>query len=247
MKKTFLLLAVLFLCGVANAQYYYYNTAPWDGNKSYSLHVGTDFDIVPRNFGELTSDLVSTPGLAAAFRYEGDKNINEHLSWGYQVELNYLAQNYSYNKAKTEFINNIETAVVEHNKFNWWDGEIDLRFSFSYWPTENIEIQAAAGIFLSPVFGIKGETYQTLAGTELEVPDSRKDVKLPAFFNFGTGISTLLQCKYFFSEDFFVSLSARDNIGLNLFGNGLFGDGDYFAAGGQRGIVMLGVGYKILK
>lgn len=245
MKKTLLILATLFLCGAANAQYYYYNTAPWDGNKSYSLNVGTDFSITPRDFGELTSDLVSTPGLAASFRYEGDKNINEHLSWGYQFELNYLAQNFTYDKSTTESIGGATVPVIQHNNFNWWDGEVDVRFSFSYWPTESIEIQAAAGIFLSPIFGINGEQYETLPGSTVEVAGSREEVKVPVFFNFGSGVSTMLQCKYFFTENFFASLSLRDNISVSLFGSDF--SEEFASNGGQRGIVMLGVGYKFIK
>lgn len=248
-KTTIILFALLVMGGVANAQYYYYNTRPWDGNKSYSLHIGTDFSITPRNFGETTTDLVAMPGLAASFRYEGDKSINERLSWGYQVEVNYLAENFSYNQATTRTIGNATVPVVKHNKFNWWDGEVDFRLSLAYWIGDNIELQAAAGIFVTPIFGLNGETYETLASSDVEVADSRKETKVPLMFNFNfnTGISTMIQAKYFFNENFYVSLSARDNIGLNLFGGALSEGNDYANQGGQRGIVMLGVGYKFIK
>ena len=251
MKKAFILLAAVILCGVANAQYYYYtNAAPWDGNKAYSINVGTDFSITPRNFGELTTDLVSTPGLAASFRYEGDKNISEKLSWGYQVELSYLSQNFSYNKTQTEYPTSSSTQAVdvtEYATLKWWDGQLDLRLSFSYWLNDNIELQAAAGIFYGVVYGVSGETYKEITATHTEIPGTRDTVNVPAnIFSFDMGVSTLLQCKYFFNENFFVSLSARDNIGLNFFGDDFEGTG-LSSKGGQRGVIMAGVGYKFIK
>ena len=250
MKKAFILLAAIILCGAVHAQYYYYtNTAPWDGNKAYSLNVGTDFSLVPRNFGELTQDLKSTPGLAASFRYEGDKNISERLSWGYQIELSYLSQNYTYNKTENQWVEPLNTSqtVTQYADLDWWDGQVDIRLSFSYWINDNIELQLAAGIFYGVVYGISGETYQAIANTDTEIPGTRETVKIPAnIFSFDMGVSTLLQCKYFFNENFFVSLSARDNIGLNFFGDS-FSDEAFGSNGGQRGIVMLGVGYKFIK
>ena len=245
MKKTFILLAAMLLCGIANAQYYYYNTAPWDGNKSYSLNAGTDFSIVPRNFGESSHDITVSPGIAASLRYEGDKNINERLSWGYQVEASYLSLGYGYQSdigATTT-----EPAMTQISNVNWWDGQLDIRLSFSYWFNDNIELQAAAGVYSGIIYGISGEKYKVLKGTETEVPESRETLKGGmSFFNFDMGISTLLQCKYFFNENFFVSLSLRDNIGVNFFNDEDL-TGEYNGNNGQRGIVMLGVGFKIIK
>ncbi len=251
MKKAFLLLAAVVLCGIANAQYYYYtNAAPWDGNKSYILNVGTDFSITPRNFGELTNDLKSTPGIAASLRYEGDKNISERLSWGYQVELSYLAQGFSYNKTQQEYPTTTSptaTDVTTYATIDWWDAQLDMRLSFSYWFNDNIELQLAAGIYYGVANGLKGETYKELTATGTEIPDSRETVNVPFnIFSFDFGISTMLQAKYFFNENFFVSLSAHDNIGLSVFGDD-FNDSAFGNNGGQRGVVMVGVGYKFIK
>lgn len=247
MKKTALLVVALLALGTSvNAQYYYYNTTPWDGNKAYSLNVGTNFNITPLNLGDNIDGLKVLPGLSASFRYEGDKNINERLSWGYQVEFTYLNRLFDYSENKLEEINNVPNVpVTEHSHITWWDGQFDIRFSFSYWFNDYFELQAAAGVYASPIFGIKGERYQTLQGTDTEIPNSREDAKAMSI-NFDMGISTLVQGKYFFNENFFVSLSLRDNIAMNFFGKdspfeGLARDN------GQRGIVMVGAGYKFIK
>lgn len=232
-KITLFALALVAMVASANAQRMYYT--PWDGNYSYALNVGTDFSIVQRNFGTNSFDIVSKPGIAASLRYEGDKDITDNLLWGYQVELEYLMQKLSFNKT-------LETTNIQHNDCNWWDLQIDFRFSFAYRPIDNLELQVAAGIFVSPIFGMKGTTYETTA-TGVEVPDSREDTKVPVFFNLGSGVSTMLQAKYFFSDQGFVSLNIHDNIGIDLFGKD-FSDDLTLAKGGQRGVVMLGIGYK---
>ncbi len=232
-KITLFALALVAMVASANAQRMYYT--PWDGNYSYALNVGTDFSIVQRNFGTNSFDIASKPGIAASFRYEGDKDITDNLLWGYQVELEYLMQKIMFNKT-------LETTNIQHNDCNWWDLQIDFRFSFAYRPIDNLELQVAAGIFVSPLFGMKGTTYETTAAG-VEVPDSREDTKVPVFFNLGSGVSTMLQAKYFFSDQGFVSLNIHDNIGIDLFGKD-FSDGLTLAKGGQRGVVMLGIGYK---
>ena len=240
-KKAFYLLALIAVVLPGNAQIYHYYTnsgTPWNGNKSYILNVGTDFSITSRNFGENTSGITSNPGLALSFRYEGDKNINERFTWGYQTEVIYLAQNFKYNKIDTYSGN------TKHSDIRWWDLEIDLRLSLAYWIGDNIELQAAAGIYISPFFGISGESYETTA-TGTEVADSRKKEK-GSSFNLGTGISTMLQAKYFFNENFFLSLNLHDNIGVSLFGKD-FAIGGNSSQGGQRGVVLFGVGYKFIR
>lgn len=65
MKKQILFaLAFADLAVTGNAQRYYYRSAPWDGNKTYILNVGTDFNITPRDFGPNSSGLVTTPGIS---------------------------------------------------------------------------------------------------------------------------------------------------------------------------------------
>lgn len=237
MRKTiFFTLALVAIAVSANAQRMYYT--PWDGNKSYVLNVGTDFSIVQRNFGTNAFDISSTPGLAASLRYEGDKEITDNLAWGYQAEIGYLMQ-------KIKFDKTLESTNIQHNDCNWWDLQIDFRFSFAYLPIENLELQVAAGIFVSPLFGLKGTTYETTAAG-VEVPDSRQDTKVPVFFNLGSGVSAMLQAKYFFNDNTFVSLNIHDNIGVDLFGKD-FSDDLTLAKGGQRGVVMIGIGYKFLE
>lgn len=241
MKKNVIILVALIAAFSGNAQIYHYypsNTTPWNGNKSYILNVGTDFSLTPRDFGESTSDITSNPGLALSFRYEGDKNINERFTWGYQTEVSYLAQNFKYNKVDTYSGN------TKHSDLRWWDLEVDLRLSLAYWIGDNIELQAAAGIYISPYFGISGESYETTtAGAE--VAGSRKKEEGKSF-NFGTGISTMLQAKYFFNENFFLSLNLHDNIGVSLFGKD-FAIGGNSSQGGQRGVVLFGIGYKFIR
>ncbi len=238
MKKQILFaLAFAALAVTGNAQRYYYRSAPWDGNKTYILNVGTDFNITPRDFGPNSSGLVTTPGLAASFRYEGDKEISKSLSWGYQVELSYLGQGIKYNEK-------LENNNIRYADYNWWELEFDVRLSFSYWPADNIELQAAAGVFVQPFTGFSGKIYETDA-KGVEVPDSRKDNSGGTIFNFGTGISTMVQAKYFFTDEFFASFNIHDDISLSFFSKE-FAE-NTLGKGGQRGVVMLGVGYKFFR
>ena len=240
-KKVLLILAFVAIAVSGSAQVYYYRTTsskPWDGNMSYSLNAGLDFSLVNQNFGSNTSDVTVNPGLAASFRYEGDKNINERFSWGYQFELSYLTQGIKYNKLD-EY-----SSKIRNYDLSWWDLGVDIRLSLSYWIGDVIELQAAAGIFLDPFFGIKGESWETNAAGA-EVSGSRKDEKASSF-NFASGVSTMLQAKYFFNENFFVSLNIHDNIGLNLFGDN-FDSNKIPSKGGQRGIVLFGIGYKFIR
>ena len=238
MKKQILFaLAFAALAVTGNAQRYYYRSAPWDGNKTYILNVGTDFNITPRDFGPNSSGLVTTPGLAGSFRYEGDKEISKSLSWGYQVELSYLGQGIKYNEL-------LDNGHTKHMDYKWWDLSIDMRLSFSYWPVENIELQAAAGIFLMPFSGISGKSYETIG--DVEVPNTRTDGKGGVTFNMGSGVSTMIQAKYFVTDEFFVSLNIHDNISVDIFGKD-FTSGKSISKGGQRGVVMLGVGYKFFR
>ena len=240
MKKVFLVLAFVALATTGNSQIYYhhYNSKPWDGNKSYILNAGLDFSLVEQDFGSSAKDITVNPGFAASFRYEGDKNINENFSWGYQFELSYLAQGVKYSKLDAN------TATIKHSDLSWWDLGIDVRLSLSYWIGDAVELQVAAGLYNNPFFGIKGESWETNA-FGAEVNGSRKDVG-GSTFNLSTGVSTTLQAKYFFNENFFVSLNVHDNIALNLFSKDFDEDKDS-SKGGQRGIVMFGIGYKFIR
>jgi hypothetical protein len=240
MKKVFLLLALAAFAVSGSAQIYYYHTTPsrpWDGNKSYSLNAGLDFSLVKADFGSNASDVDVKPGFAASFRYEGDKNINERFSWGYQLELGYLTQGVEYNKTESY------SSKTYHSDLSWWDLQVDMRLSLSYWFGDVVELQAAAGIFLSPFYGVKGDRWQTTAAGG-EVSGTREEQKASAF-NFGTGVSTMLQAKYFFNENFFLSLNAHYNIGLSFFDKE-FETELARSNGGQNGIVLLGIGYKFI-
>lgn len=239
-KNLFLVLAFIAFAvsGSAQVYHYYTNSAPWTGNKSYILNAGLNFDIVSRDFGSNKNNLNVNPGLALSFRYEGDKNINERFSWGYQVEFSYLTQGIKYDEPVSG------STKIRHSDLTWWDLGFDLRLSLSYWINDNIELQAAAGVFTNPFFGIKGESYETTA-TGAEVANSRKDEK-GSTFKLSTGVSTMLQAKYFFNENFFLSLNIHDNIGVNFFGSD-FDEFEKGSKGGQRGIVMFGIGYKFIR
>lgn len=261
MKKAILALAAaLTLAGMTDAQVYYYrtNSRPWDGNKAYSLNVGTDFSITPRDFGELTTDLKSQPGLAASFRYEGDKNINERLAWGYHVELGYLAQNFEYTKFLPAENTSDPTSYLNHNrneyaKMNWYDLQFDMRLSFAYWVNDNIEVQAAAGLYYGLANGYSIDSHQEYAAGEplagQTIEGTVNSANLPFnIFSFDLGVSTMLQAKYFFNENFFVNIALRDNIGLELLDDFASEFGSIKNSNtGHRGIVMAGVGYKFIK
>lgn len=237
-KGTFIMLAFIAIAASSSAQirhYYRTNSAPWDGNKSYVLNAGLDFNITSPNIGP---NIDITPGFSLSFRYEGDKNINEHFSWGYQTEVSYLTQGVKSDVPVSNSTN------VKHSDLTWWDLGIDLRLSLSYWINDNIELQAAAGLFVNPFTGKRGEIYETTA-SGVEVANSRQDAKSSSF-GMKTGVSTMLQAKYFFNENFFLSLNVHDNIGLDLFGKE-FNNDDNNSTDGQRGIVMVGIGYKFIR
>lgn len=241
-KNLVIFLAFIAFAASASAQIYHYyttNSTPWDGNKSYLLNVGTNFSLVARDFGPDASDVSINPGLALSFRYEGDKPINEHLSWGYQGELGYMTQGIKFDEVDSY------SGKRYRSDLSWWDLLFTIRFSFSYWFNDNFELQAAAGLFMTPFYGYKGERCQ-ISATGNEVSNTGMEEK-GSHFGMGAGVSTMLQAKYFFNENFFVSLNLHDNIAFgSAFGKD-FHDGEVFSKGGQRGIVMVGVGYKFIR
>ena len=236
MKKTSTLLFVLIALSTGlHAQQFH---TPLEGDKALSFNIGTDFNLTPRSFGVQTIQITPAAGLALSLRYESDNKINERFSWGYQGELSYLNQTYHYTAAPSDM------AAIEHVTLNQWDLQADVRLSLTYRITNFFEVQAAAGVYSGLLYGISGETYQTVTATTVEVPNSRLPISKFSIFNFDMGLSTMLQAKYHLNKDLFVSLSLRDNIGLNFFGDA-FTKNPYLAHGGQRGIIMAGIGYKI--
>lgn len=242
MKKTSILFIVfLSFASIAFPQHNHIDFASlWNGNKALSFNIGTDFNLTPRSFGVQTLDIHPAAGLALSLRHEGDTPINDRFSWGYQVELSYLSQAYRYTAAAHDL------STIEHVTLSQWDLQADVRVSLAYWLNDQIELQAAAGIYSGLLYGLAGESFQTWTSTALEVPASRQPISKFSIFNFDMGLSTLVQAKYYFNKNIFVSLSLRDNIGLNFFGDA-FLKNPYLAHGGQRGIIMAGIGYKLGK
>ncbi len=233
MKKVFIILTLMAVASVGSAQLFYYT--PWYGNKSYVFSAGTDFSLVRQKMGENVSGLSTDPGLALSFRFEGDKKINDRFSWGAQIELSFLAEKFDFDKKESHSAKNIRHDVT------WFDMGVDARWSFAYWPTLDIELQAAAGLFFYSLSGFSGDLY-VVDNAGNEVTGSRNG-QSKIFFSGASGISAMLQAKYFVTRNFFLSLSFRDNFEFNLLG--LKGsDDDYAAHGGQRGVVMLGIGFK---
>ena len=118
---------------------------------------------------------------------------------------------------------------------------MDAGLSLAYWLTQDVELQAGAGLFICSFGGFSGDLYE-VNSAGFEVADSRNG-KTEIFFSGASGISAMLQAKYFVTRNFFFSLSFRDYFEFNLLG--LNGSNDEYAVhGGQRGVVMLGIGFK---
>lgn len=233
MKKVFIILALMTVASVGSAQLFYYT--PWNGNKSYVFSAGTDFSLVRQKMGENVSGLTIDPGLALSFRFEGDKKINDSFSYGGHFDFIFLAEKFDFDKRESHSGKSIRHDVT------WFDIGVDAGLSLAYWLTQDVELQAGAGLFICSFGGFSGDMYE-VNSAGIEVADSRNG-KTEIFFSGASGISAMLQAKYFVTRNFFFSLSFRDYFEFNLLG--LNGSNDEYAVhGGQRGVVMLGIGFK---
>ena len=243
MKKT--LLAFFFaiaFCGMANAQYYYYrNSAPWDGDKAYSLNIGSNipinvFDDVAKN---ATSFKYHLP-LAASFRYFGEKSITENLSWGYQYEVSWL-------KYGAEMAKPSSTAgQSQFSSLDKWDLLLDARLTLGYYFTDNFELVGGVGIGYCLIYGYNTLKYETNDLTGVEVPNSRKTDNGIMYLTFDPNIDAYLAANYYLNDNVFLTLTLRDRISIPLssvIGSEESGDKPL----SQYGIALFGIGYKIIR
>lgn len=235
MKKTLLLLvAALTIATTVSAQYIHYNYyTPWDGNKAYSLNVGTNLDMNDSTFGFSTKHIP----LAASFRYDGEKDINESLSWGYQAEVSYLRHGSDYSVRYD--IDPTQTVIGSKDN---WNLQLDLRLTLGYYFTDNFELAAGVGVYYDLIKGANGEKYRTDNLTGLEVPGSREQIKNIDIFSTDMGASFYLGANYFLNEELFLTLSLRDLIGTDFFE---LVDGT--SSFDNRFIALIGIGYKALR
>jgi len=242
MKKSIITLILAFaFCGITNAQYYYYSSRPWDGDKSYSLNIGS---VVPINFygnalETATSYSYHFP-MAASFRYFGEKAINERLSWGYQFEVSWLKYGVDFEKPS-------ETAgQTLHGSFDKWDLPIDVRFTLGYYFTDNFELVAGVGFGYCLFNGIKSTSYETNTATGAEIANSQEVNEVPLnYLTFDPNVDAFLAGYYYLNENVFLSLSLRDRIGIPI--ESFLGEETSSNGLKQYGIALFGIGYKFIR
>lgn len=234
MRKSLLFILVFVAFAASASAQFILKPAPWKGNKNYIFNAGMNFTLVQPTMSSDVHNPSYSPGLALSYRFEGDKNINNKLSWGFQFEFSFMSQGYQFYKKDKSNGNN------RYYDVGLWIFDGAFRYGLGYWINDNIELQISAGVFLGFFHGNSGESYGVTA-TGAEIADSRKNEVAISIIS-GLGISTMLQAKYFFNDNLFLSLNVHDNIGLGsmeLVGNS--------GKNGQRGIVLLGIGYKVLR
>ena len=237
MKRTLLLLvAALSLGATASAQYYHYSYAPWTGNKAYSLNVGTTLDMKDSTLGFSTKHIP----LAASIRFDGEKDVTESFSWGYQAEVSYLRHGYDFTRPYDGYGTVNQTLVGSRDD---WNLQVDLRLLFAYYFTDNFELSFGAGVYYDLIKGRNVSQYRIDRLTGVEIPDSHENDNGIDLFSSNIGVSLYLGANYYLSEEFFLSLSLRDQIGVDFFKS--FDEDS--AAPENRACVMVGVGYKIIR
>ena len=110
------------------------------------------------------------------------------------------------------------------------------------YPTETFEIAAGVGFGYDLISGHTGNHYRVYNATGIEVPDSRENDNSIDIFSRNIFASLYLGANYYFSEELFATLSARYQRGFDFF---TLTEEETITV--NRFLVMLGVGYKILK
>lgn len=220
MKKTIIALAaVLVLGGTASAQYFYYN-----GERTINLGVGTAIPMSPLMAGdEYTTILSETPHpfpLSAMLNSGHEFAIDENFSWGYQYELNWIRYGADYEK--TEF------SEYHTGSFDRWDLRLDVRVTFGYYITDNLEVLLGIG---------GGHTLLSGKSESIDNGARRNNVDLS---NGYIAAHALLGVNYRFNDIILAFCNLRGDIfSYNYFS--AFGGGSY----SYRLVPMVGVGFLL--
>lgn len=231
MKKSLLTLVALLTLGTAvSAQFYHYSYTPWNGSSAYSLNVGTHLDMNDSGFGFSTKHLP----LAASLRHDAEKDINENFSWGYQAEVSYFRYGYDYEELYDTYSG--QTVIGSRDV---WDFQLDVRLMLGYYFTDNFELAAGAGLYYDVIRGHIDNSYRIDNVTGAEVPDSRHTGKHMDPFSSNMGFSFFLGANYYLNDDLFLTLSLRDQIGIDFF------ELDEDVTSKNTAVVLLGIGFKL--
>lgn len=236
MKKHLLFLfAAVALYATADAQiYHYYSYTPWDGDKLYSLNIGTCFHNV-----KIPDDVIFTSGfpIAAGLNFDGEKAVGSRCVFGYQGSLNYMRSSlcYTLDGDKSGYID--YQGKTLHYDYNYWMFSVEARLLFGIYFTDNIEAIIAAGVNDNLLNGNKGTLTKTVKATNVA---SEEPYGETASFSFTVGISALAGINYYFTDTFFASASLKANFPIKSTIKNEVLDAPMYSA-------MVGIGFKVIK
>ena len=225
MKKTFIVLALMLLCAIANAQMTYHVVyIPGDGEHQWGINFAPSFDAQHLGVNANGVDAVTNN----PFSYDVDgllsNNIGINFSWFYGYETvdrtinwgNYVSLAYGLNPFSGE-VTMTHNGVAEKHDVSLTAQQVKLRFNpfLSYRINDQFSVNAGIGLTFAPVqFGkvrLDGEVVEKSNDAETTILSAL----LNSYFDGNAGV------KYWFSEELFVGLGVRYAFAnaLDIFGS----------------------------
>lgn len=196
-------------------QYHYVPStagAPWDGHSLISLQMGSGFFSKPNFTVEPVSYSPHLPFIAS-IRYAGEKNFARSFFWGWNSDLSFTRLQYDYtydgDVNQTTSRNGVSSLGCDLvNKVSSWTLSLSESLSLGLSITRQLDIAVAAGVGLS---ALSGGSYTTdyvnrASATILDVEESMSK-SLFDFFSFNILLHG--QVRYFFSDNFFLSVEGQ--------------------------------------
>ena len=225
MKKTFIVLAFMLLCAMANAQMTYHVVyIPGVGEQQSGINFAPSFDVQhlgvnadgvdavtnnPFSY-DVDGSLSNNIGINFSLFY-GYETVDRTINWGNNVSLAYSANPFS---GEVTLSHN---GVVEKHDVGVLVQQFKLRFHpfLSYRIKDNISVSAGLGITFSPIQLGKVK----LDGQVVEKPSDAEATILSALFN--SYLDANVGVKYWFSDELFAGFGVRYAFAntLDIFGS----------------------------
>ena len=232
MRRITILATAILLSVTAGAQTRHrFSAAPWMGEVIYGLQAGTFFQPSVKNSHP---DLRHRLPLSLSLYFCGEEFLNAHFVYGIQAELNYTR------------CHDVVSVPLNHANVqdNMGRGDIidwgtcgDVRIMVGYYFTEAFALTLSGGLYEDLLSGSRSTLTYTLQDSGEEITKPMGESK-PSF-GWNIGYSGTLDAHYYFTDEFFASLTAKVHtpFGIKLISEGRTLKTNY--------ALMIGIGYKI--
>lgn len=241
MKRKFLLLVALVATAVgARAQYYTASSAPWTGDKLFSLTVGSLYTTLPEasDYGTYVEGSHTLP-FAIGLHYDGEKAIGERFVYGFinDVQLRHFGYTLRHDgdnmMGGAYATNQWLDAKSEYNRL-----AIEARTALGFYITEELEVLLGVGLYTTLYENMRKEV--SLINKESGHLDQKfEQDPVNTLFELSTGVCGLLGMHYYLNDQVFLRADFQYLHPLSLMGVVQDDTPTY--------MLTLGVGYRFIQ